>query len=65
METLNWLTELMESAGGGNTTDDDLELCDESFVFKQLLDPHGRVEQGFLNLLGRVLRWALTIVSVH
>ena len=48
LETRIWLTELMELASSGNTTDDNLELCDKNFVFRQLLSPHGQVEQGFL-----------------
>ena len=40
METLVWLTELMVLAGSGNIAEEDLKLCDESFVFKTLISPH-------------------------
>ena len=40
-EILVWLTDLMADTGNGNIASDDLEVCDEPFVFKQLISPHG------------------------
>ena len=43
-----WLTELMFDSGSDVTNWDELEHCDQGFVFKQLSNPHDRVDQGFV-----------------
>ena len=47
-EILVWLTDLMRDTGNDNIAIDELEVCDEGFIFKQLTMPHGQVDQGFI-----------------
>ena len=47
-EALIWLTDLLFDSGSDSTPGDELELCDKGFVFKQLCNPHGRVDQGLI-----------------
>ena len=47
-EILVWLMDLLYDSGDGNIAVDELEVCNESFVFNQLFNPHCQVEQGFI-----------------
>ena len=47
-DTLIWLMDLLYNYGSVNTPADELELCDEAFVFNQLCNPHSRVDQGLI-----------------
>ena len=55
-ETLDWLTDLMQSAGNSNVATEDLKIHDEAFVSKTLLSPHGRVGQGLLQSSWRMAK---------
>ena len=47
-DILLWLSDLLFDSGSDTTPGDNLELCDEGFVFKQLCNPHSQVDQGLI-----------------